>query len=129
LKFLTGQTTYVTKQQTKPYNKSLRKSPTCLAIRALLCCVCMSESLSGTNIPNGRTNIPTTTNNIPIATPQRKSRSNNMDSGAQHTRRKQTWGHESSDNTDARTEHPKASRPKPHRYRRKRDKGNGANPP
>ncbi len=69
LKSLAGQTTYATKQQSNPKNKSLRKSPTCLAIRALLCCVCISASLSGTYIRKDHTDIPTIKDNIPISTP------------------------------------------------------------
>ena len=69
MKSLTGQTTYATKQQLNPNNKSLQKSPTCLAIRALLCCVCISASLSGTYKLKDHTNIPTTKDNIPTATP------------------------------------------------------------
>jgi hypothetical protein len=61
------------KNQNRTYNKFPRESPTCLAIRALICCVYMFASLSGTNIVKGRTNFPTFTNNIPTATPAEKA--------------------------------------------------------
>jgi len=69
LKSLTGQTAYQKKKKNRTYKKSPRESPTSLATRAALCCVCLFTSLPRMDILNGSTNTHTTTCNTPTSTP------------------------------------------------------------
>ena len=64
--------TYATEKQTNTYHKSPLKFPTCLALCALLCFVCMFAPLPGTNILKDRTNTSTNAINISTATPAEK---------------------------------------------------------
>ena len=69
--------------------KTHRELPTCLAIRAILCCVCMFVSPPRTNNPKGRTNIHTITYNIPTATSTKKIRLKRLDRRNRQTRKEQ----------------------------------------
>ncbi len=58
------------KQKNKEHNPfRISPTPTCLALRAILCCVCMSASLSGTSIVTCHTNPHIDTSDTPTATP------------------------------------------------------------
>jgi hypothetical protein len=73
MKSLTGPTTYAKKKKLKTNKTSLRKSPTCLVISAIVCCVCLLTSLTSTNIRKVRANHPTHADEISTATPTDKA--------------------------------------------------------
>ncbi len=73
LNTLTGPTTYAYKKQNKTKQKTCRESPTCLALRAVLCFVCMFASLPGTSILTDDTNPHTNTRDTPIASPKQNA--------------------------------------------------------
>ena len=65
LKSLTGPTIYATQNKRKPNRRPIRKFPTCLAISALTCCLCIFTSLSRAHVLNNPTDHPNNANKTP----------------------------------------------------------------
>jgi hypothetical protein len=67
MKSLTGQTTYAIKKHINTYKKPPFKSPTCLALTALLCTATLFASLFGTTTSRSHTYVPLDANKFQTA--------------------------------------------------------------